>query len=137
LTTQCHAAAGAPSTKSQVAITIRFKGKSYTINGGYYSREGGAASLFHVRRDALHLAAHELGGKRAKNSSGGTGIAPAAGKEFLSKLWPFQKSRLTEWEDTAQAMEALRHDIEFRMVEIYEQLLKWPQSPLAPLQGDM
>jgi hypothetical protein len=113
------------------------KGTFCLVYGGIYSTEGGADSLFHLRRDALQLAAHELGGKRAKSRGRGVTIVSAAGRHFLSKLRPFQKSKLAEWEDTAQAMQTLKQDIEFRMVEIFEQLLKWPQSPLAPLQGDM
>jgi hypothetical protein len=51
-------------------------------------------------------------------------------------LRPFRKSVLTEWQDSAQAANILKQDIEFRMVEIYEQLLKWPGSALAPLHDD-
>jgi hypothetical protein len=113
------------------------KGRVYSVNGGYYSQEGGAESLLHYRQDALQLAAHELGGKQARTTPPGIHIVTAAGKEYFSRLRPFQKSKLTEWEDTEQAIAIIQQDIEFRMEEIYEQLLKWPQSSFAPLQADM
>jgi hypothetical protein len=133
----CHLPAGAPSKHAKVSLTLYMKGTCKTAYGGFFSQEGGTESPFHVRRDALLLAAHELGGRPGHNSKRGVSVTTAAGKDFLSKLEPFQKSKLNEWEDTAQAIGTLKQDIELRMVEIYEQLLEWPQSPLAPLQGDM
>jgi hypothetical protein len=134
---RCRVAAGAPTEKHLVQLRVRIKGVSFTLYGGWYSQEGGTESPFHVRRDALQLAAHELGAKRAKTSPRGVYINTAAGKEFFSNMRPFQKSKLAEWEDTAEAIKVITQDIELRTEEIYEQLLKWPQSPLAPLQGDM
>jgi hypothetical protein len=133
---ECVVGVGAPSEKARAKIGLTIKGRTCNIDGGYYSQEVGTESLFHYRRDALQLAAHELGGKRAKSSPPGVHIVTAAGKEYFSRLRPFQKSKLIEWQDTAQAMKIMKQDVEFRMVEIYEQLLNWPQSPLAPLEGD-
>jgi hypothetical protein len=127
---------GAPGQKVHVQLGITVKGRRCKLYGGYYSTEGGTESQYHLRRDALQLAAHELGGKRAMDSPRGVHIVTAAGKDFFSKLRPFQRSKLNEWEDTEEAAETLKQDIEFRMVEIYQQLLKWPQSPLAPLEGN-
>jgi hypothetical protein len=117
-------------------LALPIKGRQFAVNGGCYSKDGGTGSLFHYRRDALQLAAHELGARPARDSPPGVHVATAAGKEYLSKIRPFQKSKLTESEDVAQAIKILQQDIEFRMVEIYEQLLNWPQAPIAPLQGD-
>jgi hypothetical protein len=128
---------GASNETLPVQLAIRIKGRTHQVYGGKYSQEGGADSLFHFRRDALQLAAHELGGRPAKTVPRGMYVVTAAGKDFFSKLRPFQESKVAEYRNIAQATETLKQDIEFRMVEIYEQLLKWPQSPLAPLQGDM
>jgi hypothetical protein len=134
--TERHVVVGAPSEKKQVTLSLCMKGRRLQVNGGYFSQEGGAESLFHLRRDTMQLAAHELGGKQAKTSPPGVFIVTPAGKEYFSRLMPFQKSKLTESEDITQAIETMKQDIEFRMLQIYEQLLKWPQSDLAPLTGD-
>jgi hypothetical protein len=131
-----HVTPGEPIQKSHVKLCLTINGREYWVYGGCYSEEGGGESLFYIQRDALQLAAHELGWKQAKSSPPGVYVLTAAGKDFFSRLEPFQKSKLPESEDIAQAFDVIKQDVEFRMMEIYEQLLKWPQSPLAPLQGD-
>jgi hypothetical protein len=133
---ECHVAVGARGTRPRVILAVSIKERRFNVHGGYWSQDGGAESQFHYRRDALQLAAHELGGRRAKSSPPGVYVVTAAGKEYFSRLRPFQQSPITEWQDTAEAITTLKQDIEFRMMEIYEQLLKWPKSPLVPLPGD-
>jgi hypothetical protein len=76
--------------------------------------------------DALLLAAHELGGKRARDNPPGVHIVTAAGREYLKMVKPFQKSPLAEWEDIGSARAAIKIDIQARTDVIYEQLLRWP-----------
>jgi hypothetical protein len=57
-------------------------------------------------------------------------VVTSAGKEyFKTVLPPFQQSHELEGVEQAEAKAAVRAAIQARMVEIHEQLRRWPQVP--------
>jgi hypothetical protein len=62
----------------------------------------------------------------------GVHVVTSAGKEyFKTVLPPSQPNYQLEGLDPAEAREAVVAGIKARMVEIHEQLLRWPQIPFA------
>jgi hypothetical protein len=64
-------------------------------------------------------------------------VVTSAGKEYFKKvLPPFQPNHQLEGLDPAKAREAIVTAIKARMVEIHEQLMRWPQVPSTSAQTE-
>jgi hypothetical protein len=129
---------GSHHARGEVKVTLPADiwGKRCKVYIGYnYSQDGGIESLFCHRMDAALLAAHELGGRQAKDSPPGVHVVTGAGKEYLKTLAPFQVSPLADGQDVASARKVIKKDIRARTDDNYEQLLRWPHIPFEQQQG--
>jgi hypothetical protein len=64
-------------------------------------------------------------------------VVTSAGKEyFKTVLPPFQPSHQLEGVEEAEAKAAIRAGIKARIVEIHEQLMRWPQVPFTTAHID-
>jgi hypothetical protein len=93
---------------------------------------GGTESPYHHWKDALQLAAHEMGARPASDQPPGVHVVTSAGKEYLeTMLRSFQQDHQLEGVDQVTARKAILVLIKGRMYEIYEQLVRWPQVPFT------
>jgi hypothetical protein len=100
------------------------------------SQEGGTESPYHYWRDALQLAAHEVGVRAVSDKPPGVVLVTSAGKEyFKTVLPPFQRNQQLEELDQATARKAMAAAIKARMREIHEQLMRFPQVPFASAES--
>jgi hypothetical protein len=120
------------SNKPGVGIPSGPWGQRFTINAPRSSQEGGTESPYHHWRDALQLAAHELGARPASDKPPGVQVVTYAGKEyFRAVLLPFQRNQHLGGLDQARARAQIKAAIKARMREIHEQLMRYPQVPFT------
>jgi hypothetical protein len=87
------------------------------------SLQGGPESEHQYWKDALQLAAHEVGGKPALDAIPGRDVTTSAGREYFKTLAPFQVYQAPEGLDQASIRAAVWKAIKARMREIHAQLI--------------
>jgi hypothetical protein len=85
------------------------------------SQEGGTESPFHHWKDALQLAAHELGARPASDKPPGVHVVTSAGKEYFQTVLPsFQPNHQLEGVEEMRAKDAIRAAVKTRMAGIHD-----------------
>jgi hypothetical protein len=93
------------------------------VNGAIASLEGGLESEHQYWKDALQLAAHEVGARQASDRIPGVHVTTSAGKEYLRALPAFQGYQPPEGLDQASIRAAVSKAIQARMREIHALLI--------------
>jgi hypothetical protein len=91
--------------------------------GPYASVEGGSESEHQYWKDALQLAAHEVGARPASDKIPGLDVTTPAGRRYLETSPAFQVYQPPEGLDQAAIRAAVFNAIKARMREIHTQLV--------------
>jgi hypothetical protein len=116
---------GAIYSRNQVTLSLPPGpwGKGVSVTGPSASQEGGTESPFHHWKDALQLAAHELGVRPAKGRPGtGVHVVTSAGKRYFRSLPPFQKAQPTPGMVEGAIKASTLSEIRARTREIHQRL---------------
>jgi hypothetical protein len=93
------------------------------VLGPHASLEGGLESPYQHWKDALQLAAHEVGARQASDAIPGVNVTTSAGKEYLRALPAFQVYQAPEGLDQAEVKRAVVEAIRVRAREILALLM--------------